>query len=117
MADGNGNIVTCHTQAAHDLGIPLTSQDSCRSGRSAAEFLTMLRVEDDATQQQKQTCASAVAVGWMRTTQKGCTRDRNGSNIVPDGRNTLMLKCQPRLIRGDANIVVDSAGYLKAPGQ
>ncbi|KAH7411656.1 hypothetical protein DE146DRAFT_248746 [Phaeosphaeria sp. MPI-PUGE-AT-0046c] len=122
ISDEEGHKVACYassTRFTTALG-PQSRMDLenfCRTGQTAAELVTTLDAGPNATIHQQETCAMAVAVGWMRTTQENCVVTAN-SSIVPTGfeeanaQNTFFMSCQPTVEIGDATILVNSAGLL-----
>jgi hypothetical protein len=89
-------------------------------------LLTTLGAGENATQHQQETCESTVVIGWMRTFQGGdCAKEANLTKMVanqppPLGseeaqpNNTFLMSCQPRLMVGNATIMVNSAGVLQS---
>lgn len=103
-----------------------TSGMSCPSGATAAEMVTTLVPGPDATEEENETCRTAIAVGWTRTTQQYCHLPVPG-NITEDdlspprgfedaaADNTLLLLCQPVIKTGNAMVDVSSSGVLQRP--
>jgi hypothetical protein len=130
VPDKDGNDINCvnvkHTEPGFFDGLGSTSRDwrrkVCRSGKTAAELLTVLKAPEGATPQQQEICASAVAVGWMRLTLPECPEegddpeDRiNLHGLDIDALNVFLMRCQPSVYVGDATLTVDAAGVLQEP--
>ncbi|KAF2792711.1 hypothetical protein K505DRAFT_375878 [Melanomma pulvis-pyrius CBS 109.77] len=83
---------------------------SCSTGSSAAEFITHLVARKNATQEEKDTCMVSVVLGWIRDPNGSCGGIRS-KNL--DESNSLFVRCQPRLVTGNANVLVDARGQLR----
>ncbi|KAF2133280.1 hypothetical protein P153DRAFT_331890 [Dothidotthia symphoricarpi CBS 119687] len=96
---------------------PIVAGDPCPTGRTAAELLTTLIAGRNASKHDWDTCRSAVAVGWMRTTQGNCTHPRK---FIPtdfeeaSSENTFLMTCQPTISVGDADVHVNGQGVLQS---
>jgi hypothetical protein len=103
VQDDNGRNVTCYPEAEgwpYKFLIALESikekKGTNRFSKGSLEIVVTLDAGRNATQIDRETCFSTVAIGWMR-----------------DERNTLLMNCRPKLTVGNASILVDSAGVLQ----
>lgn len=135
VASPNGTEITCYgadkNRFINNYGlnsmwqIGATGGMSCRNGKTAAEMATTLVAGPNATSYEEDTCRSAVAVGWMRATQKYCDRtppkDWKKSTFKgfedADSENTFFMLCQPEMRVGEASVLVDAAGVLQKPAE
>jgi hypothetical protein len=88
--------------------------DACSNGSSAAELVTQLVARQNATQEEKDICMASVVMGWIRVPDGSCGGLR-GRNL--DANNSLFLRCQPRLVTGNAQVLVDANGRLLRKSQ
>jgi hypothetical protein len=131
IQDTDGKEIICYSKLNYGKGQTLgynmgfrsrvPGYQSCRSGQNAAELLTTLGAGVNATQHQQETCGSTVVIGWMRTFQGGdCAKMVANYPSPPLGseeaqpNNTFLMSCQPRLMIGNATIMVNSAGVLQS---
>ena len=125
----NGSLVTCKaplrqgTSFGEQLGASSRDPEliTCRSNRTAADLLTTLTAVEGAPKHEWETCMSAVAIGWMRTTQRDCSGPDSDDSAPADfedanANNTFMMSCQPSLTVGDAQVRVDDRGVLQDKG-
>jgi hypothetical protein len=106
VQDHNGKNVTCYPQSASNWGFYLPSTDldcSLRKDwcKTSLEFVILLEASPNATQIERETCFSTVALGWSRRFE------------LPQARNTFFMSCRPKLTIGTASVLVDSAGVLQ----
>jgi hypothetical protein len=96
----------------------------CHEGKMTAEIVMNLVSWMNATMHEAETCATAVAIGWIRATHQYCDSSfhrGNGSSQAPPGfedaasNNTFLMVCQPEIRIGDATVSVDSTGVLTEP--
>jgi hypothetical protein len=68
-----------------------------------------LVAKQNATQEENDICMASVVMGWIRVPDGSCEgiRDRN-----LDADNSLFVRCQPRLVTGNAEVLVDGKGNL-----
>jgi hypothetical protein len=87
----------------------LLGLNPCSNGASAAEFVTQLIPRQNATQEENDICMGSIVMGWIRVPDGSCggIRDRN-----LDGKNSLFVRCRPRLVTGNAQVLVDGTGHL-----
>jgi hypothetical protein len=94
---------------------------SCRNGKTAAEMVTTLMPGPNATAEEEKICRTAVAIGWMRTTQQYCDlpspKNPKASSFKgfedAASKNTFFMLCQPAIRIGRATVLVDSTGVLQ----
>ncbi|KAJ4990053.1 hypothetical protein SVAN01_04516 [Stagonosporopsis vannaccii] len=131
----NGPLTTCYASSEKSYNKSLSSSGlmsmpnnlgywssittGCFSGQLAGELLLYLQAAEGATQLERDTCATAFVVGWLRTTVPPCvgktpiTRNQtevNWKDATKD--NTLLVLCQPQLSIGTAEVRVDPNGVL-----
>ncbi|KAF2824126.1 hypothetical protein CC86DRAFT_297193 [Ophiobolus disseminans] len=107
----DGKVVTCRnamTRSNPLAGLGWSSRHPdqliCLSGKTAAELLVPLEATQNATQQHRETCSTAVAIGWIGA-ESLVSMETNASS-------TLLVLCQPRIKIGDAYVTVDPNGRL-----
>lgn len=125
IEDGNGATVRCYercitTGVSFADGLGWLSREpyyqTCRLGRIAAELVEPMGGGPNATRRQQEICSSTIAIGWMRMTNKNCTRRGDGTPEDFEDvneRNTLMISCNPKLKVGDASVIVNADGLLQ----
>jgi hypothetical protein len=111
IASGSGNVRCTGGAFAHPG--PLKDLNHiCVGGPSAVELVSLLDARTNATQEEKNVCMGSLILGWMRETQGTCPI---GKDIRITDQNSLFVHCQPRLLTGRANILVDASGRLQRP--
>jgi hypothetical protein len=133
VLSSNGTQVECFANLENQAISNFGSQDiyssrydrpPCREGKMAAEMVTNLASLSDATVHEAETCAAAVAIGWIRATHQYCDpsfHSEHGKSKAPLGfedaasNNTFLMVCQPEIRIGDATVSVDSTGVLTEP--
>jgi hypothetical protein len=125
IPDRDAKNVTCYPSVPYSFnGLGRKGQldvlEACRLGKLSAKLVTSLTALPNATQHERETCSSAVMVGWMRTTNQNCIPI--GANMTevesddledPTADNTFLMSCHPSLTVGDASVLVDSKGVLQ----
>jgi hypothetical protein len=91
----------------YDMGI---ERFECTKGSMAAEFVTHMDARENATKEEKDICMGSIILGWMRDPIGTCGGVRNRTL---DARNSLFLQCHPRLVTGNANVLVDANGQIQ----
>ncbi|KAF2276456.1 uncharacterized protein EI97DRAFT_377434 [Westerdykella ornata] len=85
----------------------------CQEGPIAAEFTSFLFAErDNATKAEEDACAGALAFGWTRNATGTC--GPLVERTLNDG-DTLFIQCTPKVLVGEATVLVDAQGRLQRP--
>jgi hypothetical protein len=83
------------------------------SGKVAAELVATFTGSPNATQHDQDTCKSAVAIGWMKKAPKDWADLLDATIAEATSTDTFFMRCQPKLVIGDAYVTVDSAGRVQ----
>jgi hypothetical protein len=81
----------------------------CSNGSSAAEAVIPLVARQNATQEENDICMTSFVMGWIRVPDGSCG-GLPSRNL--DASNSLFVRCQPRLVSGNAQVLVDANGRL-----
>ncbi|KAJ4983537.1 hypothetical protein SVAN01_10953 [Stagonosporopsis vannaccii] len=122
VLDDGGKTTQCYTPGAAGFGFVLGAdrlqmqfQNSCRTGRLAAELITTLEAHTNDTESAKAICRSATTVAWARSSMYNCTKGTPEPLPQANEHTIALMSCQPKIHVGDATVRVDEAGVLQEP--
>lgn len=110
----NGNTTNCTSNPLLYVRrgpISLENEQRCQNGSIALELVFQLvSLNPNATQEEQNTCRGSVVLAWVRDPNGSCGKIQE---MKLDGGNALFVRCQPRLVKGQTTVRVDSSGRLQ----
>ncbi|KAF2871297.1 hypothetical protein BDV95DRAFT_607554 [Massariosphaeria phaeospora] len=109
----NSGMVDCSGHTSIEVGPiseSINQESRCQRGPSATEVLLFLDAPQNSTKEDQEICMGAVVLGWLRGRSGTCGV---GDDSDLDGKNSLFVRCRPRLRKGRASVRVNSKGQLQ----
>lgn len=112
----SGSSVICAGSASVRAGmITSGSGDTpyqCQEGPVAVEFVIPLSARTNATTEETEACAGLIGLGWARNPAGSCGPSLNRTLSDSD---SFFVRCSPRLVVGEATVLVSPNGQLQQP--
>jgi hypothetical protein len=114
VEDEAGKPINCSgNDIDFSVGPASNPQGKRLSGKVSAELVATFTGSPNATQHDQDTCKSAVAIGWMKKAPKDWADLLDATIAEATSTDTFFVRCQPKLVIGDAYVTVDSTGRVQ----